>query len=191
MADGAIAAGALDQARAAFDRDGARVAELDAQIEAAQLGARSDQVAAADAALAATRAALAQAQWRLDQRVLVARAGARVSDTLFVAGEFVPAGRPVVTLLSPGNVLLRFFVPEAELGALRIGQSIRFACNGCAEGLTACVSWVADEPEFTPPVIFSRESRAKLVFRVEARPDEPEGLHPGQPVEVGVPEGAP
>jgi HlyD family secretion protein len=191
VAEGVLAGGALDEARAAFDRDDARMAELDAQIEAAQLGARDDQVAAADAALAATRAALAQAEWRLDQRVLMARDEARVADTLFVAGEFVPPGMPVVALLLPGNVVLRFYVPEMELGALRIGQRVRFACDGCSEGLAARISWVADEPEFTPPVIFSRESRAKLVFRVEARPDAPLGLHPGQPVEVGVGDGAP
>ncbi len=191
VAQGVTAIGTLDEMRAARDRDSARIAELDAQIESARLGARVDQVSAAQAALDAARAALSQAEWRLDQRVLVANNDARVVDTLFVPGEFVPPASPVVLLLPPANIVLRFFVPEAELGTLRIGQPLVFGCDGCADGLAAHLSWIANEPEFTPPVIYSRDARAKLVFRAEARPDSPADLHPGQPVEVRVSGAAP
>ena len=182
--DGVATKGALDIAKAAYDRDKARISQLDAQIRAANQGARTDLIAAAEASVAAERAALAQAQFRLAQRTLTATGAAIVADTLFTQGEFVPAGAGIVSLLPPGAVKLRFFVPEAMIGALKIGAPIQFACDGCAPGLAARIEFVATQPEYTPPVIYSRENRAKLVFLVEARPDRPETLHPGQPVEV-------
>lgn len=174
----------LDQARAAYERDGARVKELDAQIETARLAARDDAIDAAAAAVAAARAQLTQAQWRLDQRTLTAPADALVADTLFVVGEYVAAGTPVASLLPDGNVKIRFFVPEPQLSAVRIGQRVAVRCDGCAAGLVATVSYVSPEAEYTPPVIYSRETRSKLVFMIEARLAAGAGLHPGQPVEV-------
>jgi HlyD family secretion protein len=193
VADGVVPAETLDNARAAFDRDTARIAEIDAQIEAAQLGARGDQVRGAEAALAASEAALAaaiaglaQAEWRLDQRRLLATTDAVVTETLYAAGETVPPASPIVSLLPDGNLFLRFFVPEPEMAALGIGQVLILSCDGCPEGLSARVTYIAPEPEFTPPVIFSRDTRSKLVFLVEAEPNRPGGLHPGQPIEVAV-----
>lgn len=174
----------LDQMRSAFERDRGRVAELTADIEVARLAARDDEIAAAEAAVAAARAQVAQAEWRLSQRTLIAPADARVADTLFVVGEHVAAGAPVVSLLAPGNVKVRFFVPEPLLASIKIGQEVSVRCDGCADGLTAKVGFVAPEAEYTPPVIYSRESRAKLVFMIEARPEAGAVLHPGQPVEV-------
>ena len=182
--DGVATKGALDTAKAAYDRDRARISQLDAQIRAANMGARADQIAAAEAAVAAQRAALTLAQFRLSQRTLMATSPAIVSDTLFTAGEFVPAGAGVVSLLPAAAVKVRFFLPETAIGAVRIGASVRFACDGCAAGMTGKVDFIATQPEYTPPIIYSRESRAKLVFLVEVRPDRPDGLHPGQPVEV-------
>ena len=182
--DGVATKGALDTAKAAYDRDKARVSQLDAQIRVANMGARTDLIVAAEASVVAERAALAQAQFRLAQRTLTATSTATVADTLFTQGEFVPAGAGIVSLLAPAAVKLRFFVPEAMVGALKIGAPIRFACDGCAPGQVARIDFVATQPEYTPPVIYSRESRAKLVFLVEARPERPEALHPGQPVEV-------
>jgi HlyD family secretion protein len=98
----------------------------------------------------------------------------------------VPAGAPVVNLLPPGNIKVRFFVPEREVGALKPGQPVTLACDGCTGPIPAQITYVAPQAEYTPPVIYSRERREKLVFMVEARPapaDAPK-LHPGQPVEV-------
>jgi HlyD family secretion protein len=168
------------------------VQELDAQIEVARLTARDDEIAAAEATVSSARATLRQAEWKLAQRRLVAPEGlpegALVNDTYFVVGEFVGAGAPVVSLLPPGNVKLRFFVPERVLAGLRIGQEVGVTCDGCPAGLQARVTFIAPEAEYTPPVIYSRETRAKLVYLVEALPVR-EGvngvrLHPGQPVEV-------
>lgn len=176
----------LDEARAGYERDRARVAELSAQIEVAKLAARPDEIAAAQAEVTMAREALAQARWKLGQKTLSAPQAALVADTLYRQGEWVPAGMPVVSLLPAENIKVRFFVPEKELGAVRMGQRAELRCDGCQGSMAAQVSFIAPQAEYTPPVIYSKESRAKLVFLVEAwpAPAEAAGLHPGQPVEV-------
>jgi HlyD family secretion protein len=177
---------AADTARSARDRDRARVDELKAQLAAARLAARPDEIGAARSASRAAREALAQAEWKLTQKSLRAPQDGHVTDTLYVQGEWVPAGSPVVTLLPPANTKVRFFVPERILGSIRLGQQVSVLCDGCGEPVPAPVTYVAPQAEYTPPVIYSRENRAKLVFMVEARPAPAHAakLHPGQPVEV-------
>ena len=175
----------LDDARAQRDRDQSRLAELDAQLEVARMPARADEIRAAEAAVTAARAALTQAEWRLGQKTGSAPAAGLVVDTLYRPGEMVPAGLPVVQLLPPANVKIRFFVPEQVVAQVTIGQTVRVACDGCGPPAAATVRFISPQAEFTPPVIYSREQRARLVFMVEARPNErPETLHVGQPVDV-------
>lgn len=174
----------LDETRAGFERDRARVAELTSQIEVARLAARDDEIQAAEAAVEMARANLRQAEWKLGQRTLAAPANALVVDTLFLQGEFVGAGAPVVSLLPDGKVKLRFFVPEPALARLAIGQEVGVGCDGCPAGITARVTFIAPEAEYTPPVIYSREARGKLVFLVEAQPQNGARFHPGQPIEI-------
>jgi HlyD family secretion protein len=178
----------LDETRSALERDRQRVVELNAQVATAALGARPDEVRAAQAEVAAARAALAQADWRLRQKSVAATVAGTVADTLYTRGEWVAAGAPVVSILPPENVKVRFFVPEERLGAVRLGQDVRLACDGCAAPIRAAVSFIAPQAEYTPPVIYSRDNRARLVFMVEARPakDDAAKLHPGQPVEVAL-----
>jgi len=177
----------LDEALATRDRDRARVAELSAQVAVANLPARNDAIAAARADAKAASDALAQAQWRLDQKAQTAPAAGLVNDTLYRPGEWVAAGAPVVSLLPPGNVKIRFYVPEPALASLRPGGSVTVRCDGCAQSIAAKIGFIAPQAEYTPPVIYSRENRAKLVFLVEARPDTPSSaLRPGLPVEVAL-----
>jgi HlyD family secretion protein len=180
---------AADTARSARDRDRARVSELKAQLAAAKLAARPDEIRAAQAATAAAREALAQADWRLEQKSLRAPRDGQVTDTLYVQGEWVPAGSPVVTLLPPTNIKVRFFVSEKILGSVKTGQTVSVRCDGCEKPISAQISYISPRAEYTPPVIYSRENRAKLVFLVEARPAPADAvsLHPGQPVEVRFP----
>jgi HlyD family secretion protein len=181
----AVSREAVDEARATNDRNQARIAELQAELETARLGARADEIDAAEAEVRAARAQLAQAEWRLDELSQAAPAGGLVVDTLYRPGEWVAAGAPVVSLLPPENIKVRFFVPQPILGAVRVGAEVRVRCDGCAEDLVAVVSFISPEAEYTPPVIYSREMREKLVFLVEATPrDRPAALHPGQPVDV-------
>jgi len=177
----------VDDMRTQFARQRARVQEMRAQVATATLPvARADEIRAAEAEVAAARAALAQADWRLEQKAQRAPQDALVQETLFVVGEWVPAGAPVVSLLPPGNIKVRFFVPENQLGAVRVGQPVEMNCDGCAAAIPGAVTYIAPQAEFTPPVIYSRERREKLVFLVEARPTPTDAtkLHPGQPVAV-------
>ncbi|HXV73165.1 MAG TPA: HlyD family efflux transporter periplasmic adaptor subunit, partial [Sphingomonadales bacterium] len=179
----------VDAAKAAFDKAEGRIHELEAQLVTARLPARVDEISAANAALEAARAALAEAEWRLARRIAAAPAEGLVTDTFFEPGEFVPAGKPVVSLLPPANIKVRFFVAQAALGALAVGDAVSIACDGCAEPIPAAITFISPDAEFTPPVIYSEDARQKLVFLVEARPMPQDAvkLKPGQPVEVTKP----
>jgi HlyD family secretion protein len=178
---GAISQAQLDTSASTHNRDKEHVDELRNQLKTGELPARADQIRAAEATLA-------QAQWRLSQKSASAGQAALVFDTLFVPGEWVPAGTPVVSLLPPGNIKVRFFLPEKTVGALKAGQAVTIHCDGCAKDVPAQITYISPEPEFTPPVIYSNEARSKLVFMTEARPrgEDANLLHPGQPIEVHV-----
>lgn len=186
VAKGFVSRQRLDEARTALERDRARVAELRAQLATANLASRPDEIRAAEAQASAARAALDQADWRLRQKSAVSTVAGAVVDTFFVRGEWVAAGQPVLTLLPPENLKARFYVPEPRLGAVKVGQAVELRCDGCAQPVPATISWIAPQAEYTPPVIYSRESRAKLVYLVEARPSPADArrLKPGQPLDV-------
>ena len=176
-----------DRSRLAHERDLRAVDDLEAQLATARLGARPDAVAAAEQEVAAALAAQAQAAWAVAQKTVSAPAAALVHDTLYRPGEFVAAGRPVVSLLPPGNIKVRFFAPEPALAALRPGARVRVALDGRAS-LQAVISYVSPQAEYTPPVLYNRENRAKLVYLAEAvfAPEDARGLHPGQPADVSL-----
>jgi len=183
---GAISQQQLDDSRAADSSNAERVRELGSQLESARLPARGDQVRAQSAQVAAARAALAQAAWRRAQKSVASTQAGFVVDTLFREGEWVAAGSPVVEVLPPGNVKVRFFVPEDVIGALKPGARLRIRCDGCPASVEATITYVATESEYTPPVIYSNDTRGKLVFMVEGHPapEAASSLHPGQPVAV-------
>jgi HlyD family secretion protein len=183
---GGIPKSQLDDSRAAALSSSAHVRELEGQLEVARLPGRGDQIRAQAAQVRAAQAALAQAQWKLDQKSVRAAHAGLVFDTMYRGGEWVPAGSPVVRMLPPENVKVRFFVPETAVGAIAPGRAVRIHCDGCAADVPAAVSFVSDQAEYTPPVIYSNETRAKLVFLVEARPQPADAtkLRPGQPVQV-------
>jgi HlyD family secretion protein len=186
VARGFVSRQVLDEARAALERDSAHVDELKAQLATAHLASRPDEIRAAEAQVSAAGAALDQAEWRLKQKTAISTVSGIVTDTLFVTGEWVGAGQPVVALLPPANIKARFFVPEPRLGAVKVGQPVELRCDGCAEPIRAAVTWISPQAEFTPPVIYSKDSRAKLVYLVEARPAAADAarLKPGQPLDV-------
>lgn len=187
FASGYIAREQLDEVRASHTTNTARVAEAKAQLRTAEqsLG-RDKEIEAGRTEVEAARAALAQSSWRLEQRAIHAPAAALVHDTFYSEGEWVQAGSPVVSLLPPGNIKLRFFLPETVLGSVRIGQRVSATCDGCGKAITAKVSYLSRQPEYTPPVIYSRDQRTRLVFLVEAVPEMSDAvrLHPGQPVDI-------
>jgi len=186
---GFISKAALDDVRTQLQRDDAAVSQLQASVATARLPARPDEIRAAEADAAGARQALAQADWRLSQRAVAAPTAAHVSDTYYVVGDWVPAGGVVASLLPAANVKIRFFVPETELGRLKPGQTVNFNCDGCGVPMSATVNFISDRAEFTPPVLYSKENRAKLVYLVEAKPaaDVAAKLNAGQPVDVVLP----
>jgi HlyD family secretion protein len=141
----------------------------------------------AEAAMRTADARLNSSQTRLARRKVASPVTGTVQQVYFRPGEMVPAGRPVVALLPPANIKLRFFVSEAVLPKVALDQTVRVTCDGCPPDLTARVSFIARSAEFTPPVIYSLEERAKLVFLVEARPARPDVFRVGQPVSVALP----
>ena len=176
----AVAGRDIDQAQAAVRQASARVA---AAREAAQ--ARRAQVAAARAQAEEASGGEREVQIRVSQLSPVAPVPARVEQVFFQPGEWVSANQPVVALLPDDRVKLRFFVPVAEVARYRPGRTVRFSCDGCQEALQARIRYVSPRPEFTPPVIFSRDSRDRLVFLVEASPvRSAAGLMPGLPIDV-------
>lgn len=186
VAKGVAPQSRLDEAAATFASDQASLAAAQHQIEVARLEARSEDIAAARAVVEQAQSRVAAAGVSLKRRTIVAPADGLVQEIFYRDGEVVPAGRPVLSLLPPGNVKLRFFVPETELARFSPGKRVEASCDGCAEPIAATVSFVSSEAEFTPPVIFSREERKKLVFRVEARPLDGAHLRVGLPVTVGI-----
>ena len=177
----------LDDAQAQHDRNEAAVAEAEKRIAAAKLPNRSDLIDAAAASVETSRHSLEQAEKALAKRKVFAPAAGTIEEVYFRPGEVVNAGQAVVALLPPGNLKVRFFVQEPVRAALHLDQTVSVTCDGCKGELTAKISFIARDAEFTPPVIFSREQREKLVFLVEARPMEATAnLTAGQPVTVSL-----
>jgi HlyD family secretion protein len=178
----------LDVARTSYERDRDLVAQIQAELTTARLGGREDAIKAAEADVGAARARVDQAHWNRDQKTQSARQDALVFDVIYRPGEYVPPGRPVVSLLPPSNIEVRFFVPQTELSRLALGNEVRVLVDGRSDPISARVSYISPQAEYTPPVIYSRETRAKLVFLVKARPAPEfiEYLHPGQPVDVAL-----
>ncbi|HTL30782.1 MAG TPA: HlyD family efflux transporter periplasmic adaptor subunit [Tepidisphaeraceae bacterium] len=183
---GATAVQELDRTRAARNQDLHHVQQLEADLKTARLGARQDQIAAAEADVRAQQAAVARAQWDLSQKQQRAPHAGLVFDVFYRPGEWVAAGKPVVAILPPGNVKVRAFVPEQQVGAIQPGDPARVFIDGVAQASLGKVSFISPQAEYTPPVIYSQESRKKLVFMIEIVFDSETAakLHPGQPVDV-------
>jgi HlyD family secretion protein len=140
-----------------------------------------------DAALSALRVAEARvntSQTRLVRRIGFAPVDGTVQQIYFREGETAPAQRPVLSIMPPGNIKLRFFVPEPDLPKLAIGDEVRVTCDNCAADLTAKIYFIATSAEYTPPVIYSLDERNKLVYLIQARPSRPDSLRVGQPISV-------
>jgi HlyD family secretion protein len=165
----------------------ARVQGLEAAL--AQMRApmgREGEIKAQEQLVESLRAAVAMAQWRIDQRHVMAPAAGTVADVLARPGETIPAGGPVVSVLPPENIFVRFFVPEPRIAEVHGGDKVTLLCDRCPADYTATISFISPQAEFTPPVIYSETSRAKLVYMVEARPPREQAtlINPGQPMAV-------
>ncbi len=187
-AAGGLALTDLIEARAAVETNTGLVRQFESELAVAALPGRDQQLKAQEKQVAADRAALAQARWKLQQKQIVSPRNGLVFDTLYREGEWVAGGDPVVELLPPENLEVRFFVPEPVVGKLKVSQNLSVHCDGCAADVPASITYISPQAEYTPPVIYSNENRSKLVFMVIAKPpvEKAAGLHPGQPIEVAL-----
>ena len=181
---GIYAPARLDQVTAARDTARAEVEAINRRREVATLGARRDAIAAADQQVRQAEGGLDEARARLGDLSPVAPVEARVEEVFFRQGEWATANQPVMAILPDCEVKLRFFVPETEAARYRPGTEVRFTCDGCGGERSARITWISPRPEFSPPVLYSRSSRDRLVFMVEAAPENPRELNPGLPVDV-------
>jgi HlyD family secretion protein len=189
VAKGFVSVQTLDEARTQLARDQANVAQMNAQLATARLPAgRSQERAAAQAQVGAAQAALSQSAIRLEQKSQLAPVTGLVQDTYYRSGEWADPGKPIVSILPPENIKVRFFVPEARLNSLQAGQTVAVHCDGCPSPLPATIRFVSPTAEYTPPVLFSEKNRHRLVYLVEAwpQPKDAARLHPGQPVDVSL-----
>ncbi len=188
VAQGFVSTARSETLRTALTAAKARVDELQAQLQVAHLPARSDERAAAQADTAAATQQVRQLAWREAQKTRTAPVAALVADSFFRVGEWVAPGQPIVSLLPPANLKVKFFVAQEALPGLHLGTVVQVHCDGCAAPITAKVSFMASRAEYTPPVIYSNAQRAKLVFLIEARPEPKDAtlLKPGQPVDVAL-----
>ena len=185
--EGAATQQRLDLARSNSEQSAARVRNAEAKLRTVQTSVgRVQEIQAQRAVAEMARAALASAEWKLQQRSGFAPATGRVLDTYYRNGEMVPTGAAVLSLLPDGALRVRFFVPEPQLSLVPIGAPVKVTCEGCPHPLDAKVSFVSPKPEYTPPVVYAGDARSKLVFLVEARSSALQGLHPGQPLDVQV-----
>jgi HlyD family secretion protein len=177
----------VDQRRADYRSAEAKAQHAEAALAQARAPrGREREIEAQRAAVEAAWAAVAMTEWRLAQRTVTAPVGGRVADVLAQPGETMAAGAPVVSILRPENIFVRFFVPETALSKLHRGDPVSFGCDGCRAGFAGTISFISPSAEYTPPVIYSESTRAKLVYRIEARPrpDQATLFNPGQPIDV-------
>lgn len=183
---------ALDEAIARETIARASVGQAKANLEVARLPAREDRLRVLQAQVEQARAALDRALWALDQRTISAPAAGRVADIVRHAGDVAGPSAPVISFLPDGAVKLKFYVPENSFANLHLGDRLAVSCDGCPADMGAQISYIAPEPEFTPPVIYSLETRQTLVYLIEAKPEGEAGarLQPGQIVDARLPDKA-
>ena len=185
---GLVSDSQVDSAQAQLDTANASVAQLQAQLTVAELPARPEQLAAAKANYEAATANVEAAEVQLEDRTVDSPVGGVIDRVYYKSGEVVGIGSPVLSILPPGELKVEFFLPETERNLFRIGDVLALTCDSCGPGLTATISYLASQPQHTPPIIYSRDERKRLVFMAEAMIDESVSLLPGQPVSMKVPE---
>ena len=186
--DGAVGKSELDQRIATYDATKEKVKELDANLAEAKLGARKHLILAQEANVEAAHAKIKELSWELSQKTMYANKSGMVFNTFYRPGEYVAAGQSVLAVLPPENIRLKFFVPETVVSRLKVGEQVSFTCDSCQATGSATIYYISPQAEYTPPVIYSRDTRQKLVYRIEADMPASEAIqyHPGQPIEVTI-----
>lgn len=184
----AISAQTYDIALALYESTKEKVTESKASLENNKLGSRHHQIQAQKAAAQAAAAQAKAYQWELQQKTISAPTNGIVFDVYYKPGEHVPAGSPILSMIAPQYIYAEFYVQEKDLSQLKLGQNIQFTCDGCKTTGTATINYISSTAEYTPPVIYSNQSRSKLVYQVKAALPLKTALtyHPGQPIQISI-----
>lgn len=187
-ANHAISLAEWEDIRDELTQKGAQVEELINQLKARQLPARQDELSKQRSMVAAAKLERDKALWDVQQTTIVSPVNAKVFDIIYRAGERPSAGKPIISLLPPENIKVRFFIPEEKLGKFKIGSKVKLICDGCAEPIAGVINYISPEAEFTPPVIYSTKRREKLIFMAEAIPalQQTGRMKIGQPFDVEI-----
>lgn len=182
----AVSQSAVDESFARYQTDIQKLHQAKENLAEARLGARNNLILAKESQVQSIQNNINRLQWMLNQKTVSAPKSGFIENTFYRQNEFIPAGKPIVSLLPPENRILIFYVPETKLSKIKMGQVIYFHCDGCKKLTSAKINYISSQAEYTPPVIYSKESREKLVYWVEAAidPRVVTMIHPGQPVEV-------
>jgi HlyD family secretion protein len=177
-----------DQAIFQYNTNTATLKRLRAQLSLGAQGQRPYQIQAKNQTVQASSANVAVAQWKLAQKTVASGISGVVFDTYYKVGEWVDSGKPVLSVQAPQNIDLIFFVSEAQLGKIHVGDQVSFQCDACKNPTSAVINYIASSAEYTPPVIYSEDMRSKLVYEVRAHIADHVAMqyHPGQPVDVAI-----
>lgn len=184
---GFVSKAGMDEARSVRDDNAAQVQAANEQLAVYRITlGRQPEIRGAEADLKAASAKIKQKRWRVDTKSVAAPSNGQITETYYRPGEWVQAGQPVLSLLPDDRRRIRFFVAENQVAKIHLGQQVEAECDGCQSPIRATVTFISAQSEYTPPVIYSRETRANLVFRVEAvpAPSDARKLHPGLPMDV-------
>ncbi|MBL7478354.1 HlyD family secretion protein [Legionella bononiensis] len=176
----------LDAALAYLQQQKELKMQYEANLALAKLGSREDLITAQQGVVDSLIAKLNISQWELAQKTIYAPADGVIFDTYYRTGEYVAAQQSVLSLLTPENIRIEFFVPLEFLAQLKVGQNISFDCEGCQKNNPAVISYISPDAEYLPPLVYSRDNSSKLVFRIKARINNPSLFKPGQPVMVNL-----
>lgn len=160
--------------------------QYEANLVLAKEGSREYQIKAQSAQVNQSQSKLKEAKWQLAQKRIYAPADGVIFDIYFKEGEFVGMQQPLAALLTPENIQIDFFVPVEALAGMHVRQNITFDCDGCAKNNQAVLNYISPEAEYVPPLVYSRDNRDKLIFRIKADIHDPTKFKPGQPVIVTV-----
>ncbi|WP_460275257.1 HlyD family secretion protein [Celeribacter sp. ULVN23_4] len=184
LAKGATTQAGVDDLQASVDEAQAAVVQLEAELTVAELPARDAERRAAEAAVEAARAQVDLARSDFEDSMIYAPVTGQVEKVFYEVGEVASSGTPVVSILPPDQMTALFFVPESERADLSPGGTVEVSCDGCADDLTAKITRLASDPQYTPPILYTSDQRGRLVYRVEAEVIDPDGVQPGQPITV-------
>lgn len=176
----------LNYQRTSKMRQQQSASQNDLDVAKKDIDVLNNQLKAIDFQIQASHIATSDKRWQKSRTENVTEDNGLIFDTYYTPREFVQAGQPVLSLITKKHIKVIFYAPEAELSHITLNQKIKISSDGTSPLATGHISYISNIAQYTPPIIYSREERQDLVFRVEASIDTPDlqHIHLGQPVSL-------